>query len=216
MLTATLRRGTASRPTAHRAQRGIVLILALIVLAAMTLAGIGLMRSVFTGNRVAGNLAFQQAATHSADAGIEAAVAWLEGQNAASVATLYQDQVPGGGNLGYFASHQRNSDPDPTVAGQSWEQSWTQWAATGRVNTLAVDPAGNTVQFVIHRLCNAVGAPQTGIGCEASPTVVGSEGNSRGSGVLGLTTPSQRYYRITVRVSGPRNTVSYVQSIVAM
>jgi hypothetical protein len=34
--------------------------------------------------------------------------------------------------------------------------------------------------------------------------------------VVGLATPSQRYYRITVRVAGPRNTVSFVQSVVAM
>jgi type IV pilus assembly protein PilX len=213
MLNATLRRGNAARPTPLSEQRGIVLVLALIVLAAMTLAGIGLMRSVFTSNRVAGNLAFQQAAVHSADAGIERAIAWLEDRNANSVTTLYQDRSPGGTNLGYFASRPRTTDP---AAGQSWEPAWTAWRATGNFNTLPADAAGNTVEFVIHRLCNGNGAPESGIGCESSPTVVGSEGGSRGSGVVGLVTPSQRYYRITVRVAGPRNTVSFVQSIVAL
>jgi len=206
------RRGVAAgRAGRQAAQRGVVLILALIVLAAMTLAGIGLMRSVFTGNKIAGNLAFQQAATHSADAGIEAAITWLEERNANNVATLFASQLPAGLNLGYFANRQ---DPG---AGQSWEQFWTNvLVPTNRVNTLAADASGNTVSFVIHRLCNAVGDPAAGIGCDASPTVVGSEGGSRGSGVVGLATPSQRYYRITVRVAGPRNTVSFVQSVVAM
>lgn len=213
MLNATLGRGKTARHNQPSEQRGIVLVLALVVLAAMTLAGIGLMRSVFTSNRVAGNLAFQQAAVHSADAGIEAAVAWLEDRNANSVETLYDSRLPGGANLGYFASRPRDTDP---VAGQSWEPVWALWRATGRFNTLPADAAGNTVEFVIHRLCNGIGAPDSGIGCEASPTVVGSEGGSRGSGVVGLVTPSQRYYRITVRVAGPRNTVSFVQSIVAL
>ena len=51
-------------PVPH--QRGIVMIVALVVLVAMTLAAIALTRTVYTSNIVAGNLAFQQAATHSA------------------------------------------------------------------------------------------------------------------------------------------------------
>jgi Tfp pilus assembly protein PilX len=200
------------RPPLRRSnERGIVLILALIVLAAMTLAGIGLTRSVFTTNRIAGNLAFQQSATHAADAGVENAIAWLEQTRAADVTRLYANQLPGGLNLGYFASRQ-----DP-AAGQSWEQFWNAvMVPSNRINVLPAAIGGNTVSFVIQRLCNAVGDPSTGIGCDASPTVVGSEGGGRGAGVPPISIPSQRYYRITVRVAGPRNTVSYVQSIVAL
>ncbi len=211
MLTPTLPRRHAARQ-----QRGVVLVLALIVLAAMTLAGIGLMRSVFTGNKVAGNLAFQQSATHAADTGIEAAVAWLEERNRNNPATLFANQVAGGANLGYFASRPLLTDPAP---GGSWETAWNAWegSAVGRVNEIARDPTtGNRVRYVIHRLCNTVGDPNSGIGCSASPTSVGSEGGGRGSGVVGLAVPSQRYYRITVRVDGPRNTVSFVQSVVAL
>lgn len=216
MLTPTLHHHTAARrATSRRGQQGVVLVLALIVLAAMTLAGIGLMRSVFTGNRVAGNLAFQQSATHAADTGIETAIAWLEDRNANAPATLHTGKDPGGGNLAYFANRPLNTDP--ADASTSWEQAWTAWESTGRINELARDATtGNRVRFVIHRLCNAEGPPESGIGCSASPVSVGSEGGSRGSGVVGLAVPSQRYYRITVRVDGPRNTVSFVQSIVAM
>src|SRR4051794_33864237 len=58
----------SSRGIAHRRQQGVVLLIALIVLVAMTLAGIGLVRSVDTGNMVAGNLAFKQGATLAGDA----------------------------------------------------------------------------------------------------------------------------------------------------
>ncbi len=50
-------------------QHGVVLLLTLIILVAMMMAGIGMMRSVDTGNVIAGNLAFKQATTHAADGG---------------------------------------------------------------------------------------------------------------------------------------------------
>ena len=58
-------------------QRGVVLFIALIVLVAMTLAGLGMMRSVDTNNLIAGNLAFKNAATSAGDAAIEAARTWI-------------------------------------------------------------------------------------------------------------------------------------------
>jgi Tfp pilus assembly protein PilX len=55
-----------------RSQRGVVLLIALIMLVAMTLAGIGMMRSVDTGSVIAGNLAFKQATLNASDAGTSA------------------------------------------------------------------------------------------------------------------------------------------------
>lgn len=51
----------------RRAQQGVVLFVALIILVAMTLAGIALMRSVDTNVLIAGNLAFRQGATMAGD-----------------------------------------------------------------------------------------------------------------------------------------------------
>ncbi len=56
-----------------REQRGVVLLVALIVLVVMTLAGIGMMRSVDTGTVVAGNLAFRQSTMQATDLGINTA-----------------------------------------------------------------------------------------------------------------------------------------------
>ena len=55
----------------RRAQRGVILFIALIVLVAMSLAGIALMRSVDTNVMIAGNLAFRQGATLAADRAFE-------------------------------------------------------------------------------------------------------------------------------------------------
>lgn len=191
-----------------RQQRGVVLMVALIVLVALTLAGIALMRSVDTTTIIAGNLAFQQAATNSGDTGIETAVSWLETNNSGS--TLH-------GHIyaqGYAASRQ-----DP-ASGQSWDSFWTSvLAPNGQTVTLAQNATtGNTVSYTIQRLCNAVGDPvATGVDCAVPQSLTNSATtSSKGAGFIQLSVNTQIYYRITSRIVGPRNTVSYVQAIVAL
>ncbi len=181
-------------------QRGIVLFIALIVLVALSLAGIALVRSVDTNVMIAGNLAFRQNATLAGDRGIEAARAWMLGVTGT---TLYVNQT---GN-GYYANWQdidfTGTDPDKT------DFNWSANAFG-----LAVDATGNTVQYVIHRLCDLPGAP-TVVNCVKSP-VGGTSSSTKGTvdyGTYPLSSASQVYYRVTVRITGPRNTVSYVQAV---
>lgn len=196
-------RGSVRQPIR---ERGTVLLIALILLVVLSLAGLALVRSVSTSNVIAGNLAFQQAATHSADSGIETAVTFLQDNSGGT--TLHASDLAGA--VRYVA---RRQDP---AAGVSWDTFWNATlAGSGAVNTLAADAAGNTVSYVIHRLCNVTGAP-TYPGCSASPVDTGSGGNSMGAGVIQLNSPRQVYYRITARVTGPRNTLSYVQVVVAI
>lgn len=192
----------------HAKQRGVVLIIALIVLVAMTLAGIALMRSVDTSNLIAGNLAFQQAATRSGDAGIETAVTFLEG---APNVKLESDSPDDG-----YVANGSDAAHSPT-AGQSWNAYWlaTLNARKFDLNNGVADVAGNKVSYVIDRMCNNTGGKTTGASCIASPLVTTATGNNEGTEIP-LNAPSVVYYRITVRVAGPRNTVSYVQAVVAM
>lgn len=209
------------RPS-HRRQRGLVLVLALIVLAALSLAAVGLMRGVFSSNRVAGNLAFQQAAVQAADTGVERAVAWLEQQSRATVPSPTAASAPAVPST-RLHSHQvgNASDPikyaatrgDPNV-GQTWEAYWQALVAANRVNDIPRDANGNQVSFAIHRLCNALGAP-TGANCDASPEARTARNGSM-SNTRQPQPPSAVYYRITVRVQGPRNATSFIQAVVAI
>lgn len=221
MLTPTVYRHT--RLPAQHAQRGIVLLMALIVLVALTLAGLALTRSVYTSNIIAGNLAFQQAATHAADRGIEDAVAWLEannGQTTSATATacisaqsstvLACDQA----DHGYIAHRQ-----DPS--GESWASFWdNNFAGNNMAKSLGADDAGNSVAYIIQRMCTLTGDAQaTGNDCASSPVASDSTcsgGSSCDAQKVNLASVSQVYYRITVKVTGPRNTQSYVQSMVAL
>jgi Tfp pilus assembly protein PilX len=187
-----------------------VLIIALVVLVAMTLAAVALVRSVDTSNVIAGNLAFQQAATHSADTGIETAIAWLQSNSAGG--TLDSDSPTNG----YAAN---GSDPNLSPAANvSWDSFWhTQSARVRRATPEGqTDSAGNVVHYAIDRLCRNSGAKTAGASCSASPVVQAASGNAEEAGDIQLYAPSVVYYRITVRVAGPRNTVSYVQAVVSI
>ena len=196
------------RIQARRAQQGVVLFVALIILVAMTLAGIALMRSVDTNVLIAGNLAFRQANTMYADTGVEAARAWLS----ANTAALNNNQPAGA--LHYWANYQLGlnflgTDPDPTK-----NYNWSQAAVVA-----APDPAFS-ISYVIHRLCGGAGAPADAAAQCMQASAGGGSGTS-GLGTKGVVTYgvqalpgiSTIYYRVTVRVIGPRNTLSYVQAI---
>jgi len=199
-----INRMTAFQIKPHARQKGVVIVIALIVLVAMTLAGIALVRSVDTTNIIAGNLAFQQSATHAGDLGTEAAIVWLETNSGGTA--LQADSSA----AGYAASR---ADP---AAGQTWDAFWSVTLA-GQSVTMPTNATGNTVSYAIQRLCNAPGDPTApGTGCAVAFASSVSTANSEDAGSVALLYSNQRYYRITSRIVGPRNTVSYVQSVVAL
>ena len=199
-----------TRPVARKSpqqQGGVVLMIALIVLVALTLAGVALVRSVDTSNIIAGNLAFQQSATNAADTASETAIAWLETNNTG--ANLFNNNYA----MGYAAFR-----ADPAI-GQSWDAFWNN-TLSGQMLTMAQDAVtGNTVAYAIQRLCQSFGAPTSVPSPECSQTSSVSSSiatSSQDVGNVALLYSSQLYYRITSRIAGPRNTVSYVQTIVSM
>jgi len=196
-------------PSSRARQKGVTLMIALIVLVVMTLAGIALMRSVDSTNIIAGNLAFQQSATHSGDSAIEAAIGWLETSNAA--AYLDSDHATLGDCLGYSASR---SDPP---LGTTWDAWWNTLSTCQKI-ALPTDAASNTASYTIHRMCATAGpATAPGTDCSVSSiTVVSGTTSSQIAGYVGLQYSGQIYYRITSRIDGPRGTKSYVQAIVSI
>ncbi|WP_426163500.1 pilus assembly PilX family protein [Pseudoduganella sp. R-32] len=202
----------------RRQQEGVALIMALIVLVAMTLAGLAMMRSVDGSSLVAGNLAFKQSASISADAGVEAAIAWLHG----NPKLLNEDHD----SEGYSASSQ--DDLDLTGNNTVDADDDLDWSKATLVKKLPVDSAGNQVSYVIHRMCQTAGVLDPAI-CASTPrdTAGGPTDDS-----VGILLPMLTYqtspgnssngrsspfglYRITVRVAGPRSNVSFVQAIIS-
>lgn len=204
----------------HRRERGLVLVMVMIVMVAMMFAGVAMLRSVDTATLIAGNMSFRQAATHQGDIGIETAAAWLGSQNAATSTVLQSDHTANG----YYS---KLINP---ASNQSWDNYWSlsldptpvarpvsAAVNSGNVYTLAT-VNGYTVSYVIHRMCPLAGVPgATTNTCTASPTggVLGSNSHKAGQSFQGQANAAV-YYRITSRIEGPRNTVSYVQAVVSM
>ena len=177
-------------------QRGVVLFIALIVLVAMTLAGLGMMRSVDTNNLIAGNLAFKNAATSAGDAAIEAARTWI----AAKTPGQLETNQPA---LGYFANWDPTFDPNKF-----------DWAGSSQlVGTDTVQ--NNTIRYVAHRMCNESDKSINATNC--AKVANSSVGTSKGLPGYGNRRPkvnSLAFYRITAKIEGPKFTVSYLQAFV--
>jgi Tfp pilus assembly protein PilX len=199
----------------RRGQSGAILFIALIVLVAMTLAGIALWRSVDTALGIAGNMAFRQATVQGTDKGIKSGADWLV---ANSVGVTLQNSNPG---QGYFSSRPA-TEPD-WFDSANWASSVSLPNEGGFVGK--PDNAGNVVRYVIHRMCNCSDVAYNA-NCSGTatanvcglyyPVSGGGAGGSMSVGAPVFVGIPQLYYRITTRVDGPRNTVSITQVTVLL
>ena len=217
-----------------RRERGVVLLIALMILVVLTLASIALVRSVDTTSLIAGNLAFQKSATISADAGVEAAFKYLQKVNEKSPAGYLEKSHI---DEAYVAATTNFSTA--LLTAKDWEKFWWENIDTsgapsatnchhgdGPVCTLPTDAAGNTVSYTIQRLCLAEGPfdkaqclrlGSTGGGeAEGNSSVGGTTIQSLGAADAGSDSKQRYAYRVTARVSGPRNTTTYLQVVLAL
>lgn len=198
----------------QRSQRGVVIFIALIVLVAMTLAGIAMMRASGSAMLTAGNLGFRQNAIASGDLGLESARTWLSTQGPVTLELRNPSR-------GYYATW--NDQEPPVAAGVSFDpllwgaSNWNNAGRAVQVNNGAYDAAGNKVSYVIHRMCAVPGAT-SGTGAPANQECVlvsdPGKGGPKEAGSTALAGTSQVYFRVTARIEGPKNTVSYVQTMV--
>ncbi len=194
-------------------QKGVVLLITLIMLVAMTLAAIAMMRSVDTTNMVAGNLAFQQSAFHAGDMGTEQAIAYLytvyPNRKCGTVATTL---CP----AGYQSFRQVAAEP-PAV--DSWDRFWDSRVGAPGVVALTNLPSGYSGAFVIEAMCDTPGQKNC-YTATTSTTITVPQGQDIGGTNRDLSKQTVSatviYYRITTRVEGPRNSVGYVQVVVAL
>lgn len=183
---------TGVHPRGTRAERGVILFIALVVLVAMALGGLSLMRTVTGGMLATDNLRLQRGATVSGDLGIE------RGRDVAAAAPATDDP-----KRGYFTSW--GSPP--------FDPAKHDWTAALDVGT---DTAGNRVRVVVHRMCRDANKDVQAAGQQCLLASTGGGPSSKLDGAYGqlpLSGGSAPYYRVTARIDGPKNTVSYVQAL---
>ncbi|CAG0980687.1 hypothetical protein MTYP_01745 [Methylophilaceae bacterium] len=185
---------------ALKLQQGVVLVITLIVLVAMTLAGIGLWRSVDTGMIISGNLAFKQSSLTSADRGVQAALNWIDTTRNADGGSLTAFNESNTGQ-GYYAF----ITDDESLSSFHNEEVWANAVDLG------VDDAGNRVEYIIHRMCNGTGS-YNDVQCSTYLSTGDTTGCSNDTPSKCFTSNPALYFRVTARVHGPRNTRSVVQA----
>lgn len=211
-----------SHQSVNNKQQGIVLFIALIALVVMSLAAAALIRSVDTNTKIAGNLSFKQSALTSADRGVETAITWLEGQNltnlnASATAQAYfatYGDLDGNGTKDAVTG---NLDEIQTLKNQA---TWNAYSAaavgTGMTGGQEND-SKNTIRYIIERMCELTGEPakDTTNKCLFGSSESGGDGLSdvdqEGIQTRGNGDSINPMYRVTVRVTGPKNTESYTQ-----
>lgn len=194
-----------------RKERGTILIIALIVLVAMTLAGIATMRSVDTATVMAGNIGLRQSTSNAADQGIQAGVAFLQSKVPNNTASLINDDPANG----YFSSVPAQ-DPD-------WNDP-ANWGNAVQLNGGAPDAGGNVVFYIIQRMCklpncdtNATCGSQTNLCASTlSTSTLTLSGSDQTRPTDTHTTAQAIHYRVTAKaqLGSTRGSVSIVQTMV--
>ena len=206
-------------------QRGASLFVAIVALVLMTIAGLSLMRSVDTGNIISGNMAFRAGAVNVADTGVEAAATYLN----STISPSPDANLPAGCTIGVPGS--AGPPAIAPVLGNCRYSSRIQpeddnglplvnWTNTTNIPVTSLN--GNATQFVVERLCNPDAALTITLGqapkndvakSDCGITPIPNVGGSSKSGSIGPSHVVEVMYRVTVRTTGPRNTITTIQSI---
>lgn len=207
----------------RRGQRGISLLFALMSLVILGFAAVALTRSVDTGTLIMGNLAFKQDAVLASSSGAEEAMTWLKAN--INSAALNADDLA----HGYYASSKDLLDVTGAKTSATNKLAVVDWMGNcGGLDSASYDSCsvlpftgtsvnGNQIQWVITRLCDTTGPASGSNLCVRPATTSTSTANERGELTAGgrisagIASP---YYRIVVRAEGPRNTVSFTETLV--
>ncbi|MEP7181563.1 MAG: hypothetical protein ABI886_05205 [Betaproteobacteria bacterium] len=191
-------------------QRGVVLFVALIVMVALSLAGIALVRSVETATLVAGNLAFRQGSVPVSTSAVEKSTVDLFEGPAKGIGILKKDEDDTSKN--YYAAWKRTDDqygiPKPLQGDLSGYPVDAQ-----KITDTAT---GNTARYIIERMCLNTApayadkfAPPNKY-CDLMPPKQ-TLGTTTGE-LIKVALPRIPFYRVTIRVDGPNNTVAFSQA----
>lgn len=204
---------------AHK-QLGVVLFFSLIALVALSLAAIALIRSIDTGNVIAGNLAFRQATLQASDHGVEAAfIAMRDTLSNTSNSNVVNQ---------YRATRLDVTTDGVTARTVNWVNDipWSSIPCRDNSNaTVTCSSQSYQIKYFVDRLCGCPGTlsaltaggvcsiPVTSYQDWCNADINSGKSGSKGQFTASFTAATAIYYRATIQVTGPRNTTTYVQVI---
>ncbi|HSH71741.1 MAG TPA: hypothetical protein VK974_01670 [Methylophilaceae bacterium] len=182
-------------------QSGIVMIVTLIALAILLLASVALIRSTDANLLIAGHLSFKRDIVNRAERAIPIVrAAFNSGSLSTSLAR--QSDIPAANYYATILTSNASGIPNILLDTAVFD------AALPSNNI--VDTAGQTtIRYVIDRMCLATG-PISSTSCSLSSSNTDPSGNPDPK-MIGAT---RSLYRISMRVTGPRNTEAFLQTTV--
>ncbi|MEO6280572.1 hypothetical protein [Roseateles sp.] len=195
-------------------QRGIVLVFALITLVILLIGAVAISRSINASQFMTGNLGFKRDLSNQGERALQEAMEAVRNGPLADV-TVRNDDLK---SANYKATIlPTNADGIPTAL-----LSDDEFKSVGSADRdIQIDDLSVKVRYVVDRLAAATGNCGPSLCAMANQTTFGggssewinSQGNSGAPKDSNPgATPQQPVYRITVRVSGPRKTLSFFQS----
>ena len=187
-----------------------MLFIALLVMVGLAIAGVALMRSTDTATVVTGNLVLKQAASSAVDRGVERAI------NALWEATPALDRTQHAPAQNFYACIRGSAggcmaanSVIPKIPDLLLDASGCSGPGPAS-GLIANDDAGNRSCYVVERMCLNPGAAIAS-NCNLATGAFGADPGTEH--YIGLIRPGDAFYRVTVRVEGPRNTVTYAQAV---
>jgi type IV pilus assembly protein PilX len=192
------RLGTGTRGSAK--ERGMVLIVVLVVLMMLFLAGAGVMRAADTGNVIAGNFSFQQAAMQASDRALTDALTVVANRVASDA-----------GNSAVSNQYLATTATTVDALGIPTSINWANVTCVDEKGVLITNCSADTgnfrVQYVIERRCSSnpdfTDITDIRAKCEYEAS----------DSALSASSIAVRY-RVLIRVRGPRGTESWFEAMV--
>jgi Tfp pilus assembly protein PilX len=172
----------------RRTQRGVTMVVVLVLLSVMLLGGMALTRLTEIGTQASGNAAFHEAAVQASEIGLNTAFQAVRGltNEDANIASWY-----------WATAQTKDSDGLP---------SGVNWSAAPQITVGLM-----TVSYVAERACTVTPVTNPLRQCLVKQV---PQKDSRDASREKLDPPNSRQFRITVQVTGPKGTRTWVQSLV--
>ncbi|RST51858.1 hypothetical protein [Variovorax sp. MHTC-1] len=184
---------------ARQRQRGVVLLLCLIVLVILLTGGVAVVRSMNASLTSAGNLAFRRDLVNQGERAVSLVLAKF-----ASTGTLVNatDDLPGENFKATKLDTNTHGVPMALLDDKTF-------GTVGKASNDVTDTAAQvSIRYVIDRLCAGTG-PATSAGCVQSSA---APAGGTASPTPPPAPPTATVYRLSMRVSGPRDTQVFLQS----
>jgi type IV pilus assembly protein PilX len=214
------------RPPRHQArQSGVVLLFALIALVIMLVGSVAIMRSLNSSLFNVGNIAFKRDMSNQAERVIGLVLADMQAGGDLASSEARGDHLTENNYSAQILSTNRQGIPLALLDDDLFD-------GVGDLgNDIELEDQGLKIRYVVDRLCNSTGedavlGPANCVLSEGAAPAGGNNftmnsaevsQNTAGAGGGGATggksaVPLQVVYRVSIRVSGPRNTLSFFQT----